>query len=57
MLAADRRRKDPREVPRPGAPTEPQIGLTGDTDNGFVARGLSGFLAHAQMTGAVRFNG
>lgn len=53
MLAADRRRKEPREIHRPGQSTEPVMGLTGSAETGFIARGLSGFLAAAQMKGAV----
>lgn len=57
MLTADRRRKEPRELTRPGAAVEPAMGLTGTPETGMVARGLAGFLAHAEMTGAVKRSG
>jgi hypothetical protein len=57
VLTADRRRKEPREVPRPGPAAEPEMGLTGSVETGYTARGLEGFLGAALATGAVRLNG
>lgn len=58
MLAADRRRKEPREVPRPWqkntAAEKPKEGLSVNSDGGMKAQGHAGLLAAAQMRGAVR---
>lgn len=51
MLAADRRRKEPRTLPRPGQSTTPVEGLTGTPDTGMQARGLAGMLAMTQVHG------
>ena len=58
MLAADRRRKEPRTLPRPGQDTTPAEGLSGTPDTGMQARGLAGMLAMTEATGgAVRTHG
>lgn len=60
MLVADKRRKDPRTLPRPWekSPTRPkEAGLQLTGDGGMVATGLDGMLAAAQMRGAVNIGG
>jgi hypothetical protein len=54
VLAADRRRKDPITIPRPGQPTVAPAGISGTASTGVQARGMAGLLAAAEVFGAVR---
>lgn len=51
VLAADRRRKEPRQVPRPYDAPEPKTGVTGNATTGIQARGLDGMIGAARMLG------
>ena len=59
VLAADRRRKEPRSIPRPGREAETQVvktGLHATATGGMQAVGLQGMLALAkQHQGQVSF--
>lgn len=57
MLVADKRRKEPRTLPRPwekrkGKP-RPAPGVVRSAEGGMTATGLSGMLTATQMRGAV----
>lgn len=58
MLVADRRRKEPRTVPRPwdgASETGSKPGLTANVETGHVqAVGYKAMLAATQMRGAVK---
>lgn len=56
VLAADRRRKEPREVWRPGQERAANSGpvLTGTPQTGMQARGAAGLFAMAKAKGAVK---
>lgn len=56
MLAADRRRKEPRRVPRPGAPARPES-VSDDGEGRVVVRGHRGMLALAARKAGVTLGG
>ncbi len=55
VLVADRRRKEPRTIPRPweAKKSGPVAGVVVSEDGGMVATGLSGMLSATQRRGAV----
>jgi hypothetical protein len=54
VVAADRRRKEPRTITRPWENTdEPKTGMTGSLETGIQARGLAGMLGVARTLGMV----
>lgn len=60
VAAGYKRPNGPISVPRPGDDVTtrgPQEGLSGSTDTGLQARGLGGFLAAAQVYGAMKAPG
>lgn len=56
VLVAERRRKEPRTIPRPWEAKKKKAGLVRDGDS-VTATGLGGMLAAAQMRGAVNLGG